>query len=72
MPQLRISPPETEPGGYDLFCGSFDRDKINFDGGIGNLTFNSYVSYWANSYADGSWIGASPPFDYVNILTEPC
>lgn len=67
VPQIRSVPPEAENGSYQLSCGSFGRGKSTLLSDTGNLAFNSYVSYWTNSYGDGSWIGASPSFDYVEI-----
>lgn len=73
VPQKRSLPPMTERGRYRLSCGSFHRASGEFNNDTTNINFISHVSYWANSYGDGSWIGVSPPLLIMSkMLTEPC
>jgi hypothetical protein len=71
VPQQRDVPRASKGGDYQLLCGSMDRCTIDLKETTPCYTFDSYVSYWGNSYGDSSWIGASPSFGYIKILTEP-
>ncbi|KAL7923198.1 hypothetical protein ACQKWADRAFT_312306 [Trichoderma austrokoningii] len=56
VPQTRTLPEATENGSYELSCGSFSRSSGTLEDGFDDFNFDSYVSYWANSYENGSWI----------------
>lgn len=71
VPQVRGVPRGPKRGSYRLLSGSMDRCTLEMNYRVTRVSFNNYVSYWANSYGDGSWIGTSPSFDYIKILTEP-
>jgi hypothetical protein len=71
VPQLRSLFQTPERGTYNILCGSFHRGSgpsVNTNDWVVN--FNSYVSYWANSYEDGSWIGVSPDLDDVKNINN--
>lgn len=59
VPQIRSLPQSrvTERGAFWLSCGSVDRAVGIFDDRSRIIAFHSYVSYWSNSYGNGSWIG---------------
>lgn len=67
VPQQRTMSQAPERGRCTISCGSFDRGSISSDDASSlDFEFNSYVSYWANSYGDGSWISVSPSFDVMS------
>lgn len=65
VPQTRTMTQAPERGSYKRSCGSFIRGgkSVLDDASSRQLAFSSFVSYWANSYGNGSWIGVSAPFE---------
>ncbi|KAK1248167.1 hypothetical protein MKX08_006387 [Trichoderma sp. CBMAI-0020] len=61
VPQKRTLP-RVMLGSHELSCGSFFRARGTL-AGLPHLSFENYVSFWANSHGNGSWIAV--------IITDP-
>lgn len=56
VPQVRDVSRAPKGGSYRLLCGFMDRSTHELNENVTRVSYYNYVSYWANSYGDGSWI----------------